>query len=57
MAAKQLRGIASSCGVSFDGGALDDAQYVESLGVVGSLNNEIQILFLDDSLRGIVGIQ
>ena len=55
--AKQLPGIASSGGVSFDGGALDGAKYVESLGVVHSLNKEIQNLFLDDSFRGNVGIQ
>ena len=55
--AKQLPGIASSGGVSFDGGALDGTQQVESLGVVDNLNEEIQNLFLNDKLRGNVGIQ
>ena len=57
VSAKELPGIATSGGVSFEGGALDGAKQVESLRVVDNLNEEIQNLFLNDQLRGNIGIQ
>ena len=52
MVAKGLPSITSSSRISLEGSALDFAKYVESLGVVDGLNQEIQNLFLNNGIRG-----